>query len=157
MGARPAKARDAGREDQRYSSGAAAQTETQKGEWGEAVRALEFELPFALESLNIRDKQHWSKRRRRKIALKQQVMAAIGGPRYFPNPTWRKARVTVTRCSAGELDTDNLYASFKNLGDSLIALKIIEDDTPEHLILDMHQSIAPRGKGSTIVRIEPLD
>jgi hypothetical protein len=121
------------------------------------VNELAFTLPFLLPSLNVRDRQHWSKRSSGKQILSQEVMAAIGGPRHFPRPAWRHVKVTVVRCSSGRLDTDNLYASFKSLGDTLKELKIIEDDRSDWLSLEMKQSRAAPGEGSTVVRIEHID
>lgn len=118
---------------------------------------LAFTLPFCLESLNVRDRKHWSKRAKDKQNLNQEVMVAIGGPRHFPRPAWRHVEVHVVRCSAGRLDTDNLYASFKSLGDVLKELGIIEDDRAGWLSLDMKQDNAPVGEGHTIVRIVHLD
>lgn len=125
---------------------------------------LEFILPFALESLNVRDRKHWSKRSKDKHAMSMEVMAAIGGPRHFPRPPWERVRVTVVRCSSGRLDKDNLWASAKQLLDSLCVasprhpggLSIIVDDSDDRLDLVMKQSSAAPGKGSTIVRIERI-
>lgn len=126
---------------------------------------INFLLPFALESLNVRDRKHWSKRSRDKRAMSMEVMAAIGGPRHFPRPPWERVRVTVVRCSAGRLDKDNLGASVKALLDCLClrssrhpgGLSIIVDDSDDRLDLVMKQSDAAPGKGSTVVRIERLD
>ena len=115
---------------------------------------LNFVLPFTLESLNVRDRKiHWVRSRDKKN-LNLEVVAAIGGPRYFPRPPWERVRVTVVRCSSGRLDRDNLYASFKSLGDVLVQLKIVVDDTSDRLDLVMKQSSAAPGKGSTVVKIE---
>lgn len=120
------------------------------------MNEIAFSLPFALESLNVRDrKSHWQ-RSRDKRRLFLEVLAAIGGNRHFPHPAWRHVRVTVVRCSAGRLDTDNLYSSFKGLGDVLKQLNIIEDDRSEWLTLEMTQSDAAPGQGATCVRIEHL-
>ena len=75
---------------------------------------IKFVLPFATESLNVRDrKNHWQRSRdKRNIGV--EIMAAMGGPRHFPRPPWRKVRVTVVRCSAGRLDKDNAFASVKS-------------------------------------------
>jgi hypothetical protein len=126
---------------------------------------IEFTLPFALESLNVRDRKHWAERSRYKKNMSLEVMAALGGPRYFPIPPFKKVRVTVVRCSAGRLDKDNAVASVKSLLDVLCAnsdrhptgLGIIEDDSDDLLDLVVKQSSARVGHGSTIVRIEPLD
>jgi hypothetical protein len=96
--------------------------------------------------------------------MSQEVMAAIGGPRYFPRPPWPRVRVTVVRCSFGQLDRDNLWASAKDLCDVLCerssqhptGLGICLDDTEAAMDLKVSQSNAPRGAGSTIVRIEPI-
>lgn len=125
---------------------------------------IEFVLPFALESLNVRDRKHWTDRARSKANMNLEVMAALGGPRYFPRPPLGRVRVTVVRCSSGRLDRDNLYASFKSLGDVLCirsprnpyGLGIVTDDTADLLELVMSQSPAAPGKGSSIVRIEEL-
>jgi hypothetical protein len=118
---------------------------------------LAFVLPFCLESLNVRDRKHWAKRSRDKRNLSLEVVAAIGGPRYFPRPAWRHVKVTVVRCSAGRLDRDNLYASAKSLLDCLVQLQIVEDDRSDWLDLEMKQSSAALGEGQTIVRIEHID
>jgi hypothetical protein len=129
------------------------------------MRELLFHLPFALKSLNVRDRQHWSVRQREKQHLAQEVMAAIGGPRHYPRPPFAAARVTVWRHSAGALDADNLVASCKPLLDVLCApsqrhpagLGIVQDDAPDVLQLVVRQSKAPRGKQFTRVWIERLD
>ena len=91
-----------------------------------------------------------------------EVMAAIGGPRYFPRPPLQRVKITVVRCSVGRLDPDNLAASTKSLLDVLCVkssrhptgLGIIEDDNSDLLTLELKQSSASQGAGSTIVRIE---
>lgn len=126
--------------------------------------SLEFILPFALESLNVRDrKNHWQ-RSKDKNAMSMEIMTALGGPRHFPRPPWERVRVTVVRCSSGRLDKDNLGASVKNLLDCLClrsprhpgGLSIIVDDSDDRLDLVMKQSGAAPGKGSTVVKIERL-
>ena len=115
---------------------------------------IRFELPMALPSLNRRDRQHWSVRRREKQQLTLEVVGAIGGPARFPPAPWPYAKIVVTRRSAGRLDHDNLYASFKALGDVLQKLKIIETDASDRLHLVMRQGVAKRGQASTLVTIE---
>ena len=113
---------------------------------------IAFTLPFALPSLNVRDRQHWSKRRKLKQWMHLEVLLAIKCQR--PSSPWRHVKVTVERCSSGCLDTDNCYGSFKPLGDVLKNIGIIEDDRSDWLTLEMKQSRAAPGEGQTIVRIE---
>lgn len=130
----------------------------------EPARALEFVLPFALPSLNVRDRRHRYQHGSDKKTLNLEVLAAIGGPRHKPFPPWPRVRVTIIRCSAGQLDRDNLWGSAKNLCDVLCVqsprhptgLGICLDDTEAAMDLRISQSSAPPGAGSTIVRIEPI-
>lgn len=125
---------------------------------------IAFVLPFALKSLNIRQRTHWAELSRERKRLIMEVMVAIGGPRYFPRPPFAKARVTVVRSSAGQLDPDNLVASCKPLLDALCvasnrhpgSLGIIEDDNAKQCVLVLKQDSAPRGDGATSVLVECL-
>lgn len=124
-----------------------------------------FTLPFALESLNTRDRKHFGERHRAQDQMKLEVLAAIGGTRDLPRPPFARARVTVVRCSAGQLDPDNAYAACKGLLDVLCVqsvvhphgLGIIADDSPRHLDLIVRQTGADRGDGSTLVWVEELE
>lgn len=132
---------------------------------GEGVKrrdAIAFVLPFAMESLNVRDTKHWAERSRTKRNVSQEVMVAMGGPRHFPRPPWRHVHIRIVRCSAGRLDPDNLAGSVKDLLDALCVrspthpagLGIIEDDNSDLVTLEVTQSSAAVGQGSTAVRIE---
>lgn len=125
---------------------------------------ITFTLPFALESLNVRDRKHWAQRGRDKRDMAQEIMVAMNGPRHFPRPPLDRVRITIVRCSAGRLDADNAVASAKSLLDCLCVksprhpsgLGIIVDDGPDHVELIVRQSPAPRGEGATVVTIEPI-
>lgn len=128
------------------------------------MNEIAFSLPFALESLNVRDrKSHWQ-RSRGKRDLSLEVLAAIGGSRYLPRPPFERARITIVRCSSQRLDPDGLPAVAKNLLDVLCVksnihptgLGVIVDDSPRHIELTVTQSTAPPSHGSTLVRIEKL-
>jgi hypothetical protein len=126
---------------------------------------ISFLLPFALEPLNVRDRKNRYERGSDKKQMNLEVLAAIGGSRYLPHPSFRRVKITVVRCSSQRLDPDGLPATCKNLLDVLCAksathptgLGIIEDDNAELLTLEVRQSSAPPGYGSTVVRIECLD
>lgn len=131
----------------------------------EAVRPpIAFVLPFALTSLNVRQRTHWTELSRERKRLIMEIMVAIGGPRYFPRPPFARARVTVVRSSAGQLDPDSLAACTKPLLDALClasnrhpgSLGLIEDDNPRQCELVVRQTAAPRGAGATSVLVECL-
>lgn len=129
------------------------------------MKEIVFSLPFLLQTLNERDRTNRWQKGRDKKALNLEVMAAIGGPRYFPRPPIRKATIVITRCSSGRVDPDNLAASAKNLLDVLCVrsgihpsgLSIIEDDNPRNIELVTNQTKAAPGEGVTLVRIIPND
>ena len=124
---------------------------------------IEFTLPFALPSLNVRDRQHWAVRRRAKGNLRWSVVVAIGGSRYLPEAPLQRARVTVTRHGKA-MDTDNLHASVKSLMDVLCVasrthptgLGFIVDDAPTFCELIVRQEKAGPKQARTAVTIEPI-
>lgn len=127
-------------------------------------REIAFTLPFALASLNVRQRTHWAELHAEQQRMGQEVMAAIGGPRYYPRPAFERARVTVLRLSAGQLDPDNLAAACKPLLDALCMRSprhptgqgIIIDDASDRIELVVRQGDAGRGDGATMVRVEDL-
>ena len=117
---------------------------------------IEFRLPYPLKSLNIRDRQHWAKRRREKAAMRLEILAAIGGPAHILRPPWQSVRVAVTRHSVGSLDPDNLYAACKPLLDCLGAatgIGLFLDDRANFLTLEVTQASAKRCQGYTTVTV----
>lgn len=133
------------------------------------MRSLAFVLPVPLPSLNELKRQQWSRARQKRpdneqAALAWDVMAAIGGPHWFPLPPFAKARVSVVRHSAGTLDYENLVGACKPLRDVLCVksrthpygLGIIEDDAESKCELIVTQQRASRGEGFTAVRVEEL-
>jgi Holliday junction resolvase RusA-like endonuclease len=53
-----------------------------------------------------------------------------------PSMPLNKARVQATRCSSREIDTDNLYGSFKSVIDSLKFHGVVIDDKPSCVFLN---------------------
>lgn len=129
------------------------------------MKDIVFTLPFALDSLNVRDRRHRYQHGQDKKQMKLEVIAAIGGTRYLPPAPFERARVTVVRFSSGTLDEDSEGAVCKNLLDVLCVqsarhptgLNVLRDDSKKHIELIVRQSSASPGKGSTSVHIECLD
>lgn len=127
------------------------------------MRTVAFVLPFALDSLNVRDRKHWAKRSSAQKDLHYEVMVALGGPRHFPRPPIAWCQITVVRHGKRLLDPDNLAASNKGLLDVLcerspqhpVGLGIIRDDHPALITLDCKQQLAT-GDPITAVRIEEV-
>jgi hypothetical protein len=127
---------------------------------------IEFTIPAALPSLNVRDRMHWSVRQRQKRDLAWAVWAAVAQfPGVVRDGPWDRTRVTITRCSAGELDPDNLAASAKPMLDVLCpvskthpyGLGLIVDDAPAHCELVVRQEKAKRKNTRTVVRLERIE
>jgi hypothetical protein len=123
---------------------------------------IEFTLPFALPSLNVRDRRHRYQHGKDKKQMHLEVLAAIGGSRYLPREPLERARITVVRHSSGQIDPDGVASTCKNLLDVLCVkskvhptgLGFIVDDDAKHIELHVSQESAPKGQGSTLVRIE---
>jgi hypothetical protein len=128
------------------------------------MREIAFVLPFALDSLNVRDRKHFAQRHRDQDRLRLEVIAALGGTRYLPRPAFARARITVIRQSPGSLDPDGLPATVKGLVDILCVssavhphgLGVIEDDSARHIDLAVRQEQCARGSAATTVLVEEL-
>lgn len=126
------------------------------------MRDLAFILPMAMTSLNVRLRQHFTKRSSNDKALAQEIMAALGGPRHYPRPPFKRARITIVRGGVGMLDPDGLPAAHKALIDALCVASsqhpcgqgIIEDDGPRHIELVVSQMAV--AVPFTSVRVEEL-
>lgn len=71
-----------------------------------------------------------------------------GGPGRF--------RVRITRVGAKLLDADNLAGSVKFVLDACRYKRLISDDSPEAITLEVSQRIAPRDERGTIIEIDRL-
>jgi len=127
-----------------------------------------FTLRGLTPSLNAasRASGHWAAKHKAKKALQSTWAWEIATSLMPDKPAMlRRARVTVYRHSVGTLDADNAYGGCKALIDVLKpaskrnphGLGLIEDDSPEHLLLDVRQvRAAKRADQKTVVVIEPL-
>lgn len=102
-------------------------------------------LDFSLPSLNVWQRMHWTKRRKIKEKIKWLIVQAR------PKRYEEKVFCLVVRYGR-KLDKDNLYASFKPLGDALIAYGVTRDDTSEWLDYKMVQK---KGKARTEIWLCP--
>jgi hypothetical protein len=75
----------------------------------------------------------------------------------FPKEPLKKAKVIITRFSAREPDKDNLYASCKQLIDSLKTNLIIHDDAPEFLDINcIWEKESKLSRARTKIRVEEV-
>ena len=91
------------------------------------MKKATFTIPFKVPGLNgsdglIRQHYHSAKKLKNRIYLEilSQKREVFSG----------KVSITYTRYSVVEPDIDNLCASFKHIGDSLVKAGIIKDDKP---------------------------
>ena len=95
-------------------------------------------------------RRHWAARNRETRQWRVAVACAVGAGGQRP----RKARVTLTRCSAKAPDADNLAASFKPVLDGLVSAQVLVDDSPAHIDLACRWESAPRQQGFVRVEVE---
>jgi hypothetical protein len=122
---------------------------------------FEFEMD-GLPSVNPADNTHWRAVGREKKRWIDAVHWKTVGRR--PKAPLAQARVTFTRCSSVEPDSDNLAYSFKRVRDALCrpskknpgGCGILQDDDPERLeAVYLWEKASPRA-GKVRVRIEEV-
>lgn len=73
-------------------------------------------------------RSHWTKRKKVKEAITAIISCQVKGSHQG------KVRVTYTGYKVSFMDWDNFCSSFKQIGDALVALKVIKDDNPSVII-----------------------
>jgi hypothetical protein len=74
--------------------------------------------------------------------------------RKATSPTCRLSRVTITSYRRRLIDIDNLCGGSKFLIDALRYAKLIPDDSPEHITLEVRQEkVAQKSQEGTLVEI----
>lgn len=76
----------------------------------------------------------------------------------MPEAPIKRSKITIWRHSSGKLDRDNKFFTSKHILDSLVKLKVLENDTEENIVsLDVNQVKAKRGEPrKLVVKIEEL-
>lgn len=94
--------------------------------------ALELRLPGLPKSPNVLLRRHWSFVSREKSKWHKLVASQIDYEthKHLGGEPLKKARLTLTRHSAREPDSDNLIASFKFVVDALVKCGVLLDDKP---------------------------
>jgi len=126
------------------------------GSGRDEAMSLTIEIP-GLPPMNTADGlSRWTRRKIRERWVRH-VQNAVLASRARPAAPWSRARVTITRCSSSEPDSDNLYAGAKFLLDGLKAARVIEDDKPSVIGMpDCRWERAPRGAGCVRIHVEPM-
>ena len=106
----------------------------------------------AIESLNIMNKMHWSKRHGLSKEWEKYIWATLNGKIHQATA---KMRVKVTSIRKHALDSDNLVGGFKGGRDALKRLGLIVDDSPQWAEFLYEQKIQKVGTG-TIIEIEEI-
>jgi hypothetical protein len=122
-----------------------------------APRIITLTVARASPSLNEINGRHWSHYRQEKRAWLDLIWVAKLEAGIHGMPMFERAAVRIERFGRRSLDVDNLTGGCKMLIDSLRALGLIADDSPEHIHLTVtqHTSRTPR----TVIQVEqlPLD
>jgi hypothetical protein len=98
---------------------------------------------------------HWAERKWWKDRFKEQVFVLCKEQRI---PALGKARIEMVNYTTRPLDRDNLYSSFKNLGDSIVDAGVIPDDSEEYLDLKCRNvRVKTRAEEAVVITIQPWD
>jgi hypothetical protein len=118
-------------------------------------RVIEITIPKASPSLNEINGHHWIRYRAHKRQWLDLIWIAKIDAGVYGMPMFERANVRIVRHGAKLLDTDNLVGGVKPIVDSLRALGIIADDTPEHITLTVEQCIAAESV-RTVIHVEQI-
>lgn len=117
---------------------------------------LEFIIYDLPEMTNTLARRHWRVQLKHKDKWHTLVTKEVFyAQRKIPVSPIKRAKLTLCRYSAKCPDFDGLVSSFKNIIDSLIKLKVLENDSMEHIGQSSYEwfKAAPR-KGHIRVRVE---
>jgi hypothetical protein len=75
-----------------------------------------------------------------------------------PKEPYKKASLTLIRCSSVCPDADGLVQSFKAVIDALVFNKILEDDSMAHIGMPNYKWLKAKPKqGKIVVSVVPID
>ena len=122
-----------------------------------APTSILIQVPEVAPSLNRLIRMHWAARRRLLKKWEWSVYVEVyrvAGP--LAMRFQGKFRVHIMRRSRHMLDQDNLAGSAKLVLDSLVAVRVIPDDSPEHIELICEQESGSSQTTITVTPINPL-
>lgn len=95
---------------------------------------IQFEIADLPKTTNSGGRAHWAMKAKEakkwKNLTKEAFLRWCGENNYWKVPDLKKAKLTLTRCSAKEPDADGLVSSFKHVIDGLVEAGVIIDDKP---------------------------
>lgn len=115
-----------------------------------------FEVDFLIPSANELNIMHWATRYRMKEKLGWMLRSTLNGIPKIP-VAMGKRRLTLIRLGKRSLDKDNLYAGAKMLVDCIKEMRLLVDDDPDWVDLQVEQEKCGRTKPRTRIILEDLD
>jgi len=116
----------------------------------------QFEVDFLIPSANELNIMHWATRYRMKEKLGWMLRSTLNGIPKIP-VAMGKRRLTLIRLGKRSLDKDNLYAGAKMLVDCIKEMRLLVDDDPDWVDLQVEQEKCGRSKPRTRIILEDLD
>ncbi len=100
---------------------------------------IAFELPGLPRMTNNNSRKHWSSQYREAKKWKMSVKTAIVFHRLQPAAPFKKAKLTLIRCSSNCPDSDGLVSSFKHVVDGLVEAGVLVNDKFENIGMPDYQ------------------
>jgi hypothetical protein len=104
-------------------------------------------------SLNKTQRMHWAKRKKLNDDWKWLIRSQM--PEFVLHP-FVKMRCSVTLAHSRAFDRDNSFGAVKPIIDALKHWKLIFDDSPEYLDLEVVQVKSTRKEAHTVVELESV-
>lgn len=109
---------------------------------------MKFIILEPIPSGNVILRSHWATRRRLLTRYEKEILAILILPLLeFPK---NKMSVRITSYRARLLDKDNLYFGAKVLVDALCRMRLIRDDSPRWLELEVEQEVDRKNQRTEI-------
>jgi hypothetical protein len=99
-------------------------------------------------------REHWAKRKKRKDRYMWMIRYKVKAGIKFDGPV----RIEYERFTNKLMDWDNHCASFKLIGDALVELGIIEDDSPLVIkeFVPLQSKVGKRGECRVVIRLSAI-
>ena len=113
-------------------------------------------MDFLIPSANELNQMFWATRHRMKERLGWVLRSALNRQEAIP-PATAKRKLTIIRVGKRSLDKDNLYAGCKMLIDCITQARLLVDDSPTWVDLEVDQEKCGKTKPRTKIILEDLD
>ncbi len=114
---------------------------------------LSFTINKKLWSQNERDGAHWAVRKKDRDDWYRRILLILGPIGLGIHKATGPRLMTIVRYGSRQLDAANMAGGAKGLIDAIVAHGLLQDDTPDDVVITYEQRKCKRGEEKTEIRI----